>query len=165
MIQPIVDMLEASLGPMGLAGLGAGIAIILTGISSAKGLEVAGHTAAGVTAEDEKNFKNALVLQALPTTQVIYGFIIAVLIIFMGIYSEKIETTHQGWICLLSGLAVGFTGISAVNQGRVASSGIGAAAKNERILSNVLLYAVMPETAALFGFVAAFLMLWSAGLF
>lgn len=165
MWEPVSTMLETALGPTGLAAMGAGIAIILTGMSSARGLEVAGHSAAGVTAEDDKNFKNALVLQALPTTQVIYGFIIGVIIVFFGIMSEKITSLDQGWRCLMAGLAVGFTGYSAVNQGRVASSGIGASAKNQSILSKVMVYAVMPETAALFGFVTAFLLLLSANLF
>jgi len=158
-------MLESALGPAGLAAAGAGIAISLTGLSSAKGLEVAGHTAAGVTAEEESNFTSALILQALPQTQVVYGFIIAVVIVYNGLINGGVADIAQGWACLISGVAVGLTGYSAVNQGRVAASSIGAAAKNQVIRSKVLIYVVMPEIAALFGFVIALLMLMSAGLF
>jgi len=148
----------------GLAALGAGVAIAITGISSARGLEVAGNSAAGVTAEDEENFSSALILQALPQTQVVYGFIIAILIV-VGLINGSIETWDQGWLSLVAGLAVGLTGISAINQGRVASSSIGAVARNKAIRGKVLIYVVMPEIAALFGFVIAILVLQSGGVF
>jgi len=152
----------AFLGSLGwtgnvLAALGAAVGISITGISAARGLEVAGHSAAGVTAEREENFSSALILQALPQTQVIYGFIISILI-FMGIRGGPL-TVEQGWLCLAAGIAVGLTGISAINQGKVAASSIGAVAKNASIRGKVLIYVVMPEIAALFGFVIAMVLL------
>ncbi|NIP40429.1 MAG: V-type ATP synthase subunit K, partial [Candidatus Aenigmarchaeota archaeon] len=59
-----------------LGAVGAAIAIAIAGVSSARGLEIAGNTAAGATGEKEENFSSALILQALPQTQVIYAFII-----------------------------------------------------------------------------------------
>ena len=59
-----------------LAILGAAIAA-LAGIGSALGVGVAGEAASGVVAEDPKKFGQALILQALPGTQGIYGLLIA----------------------------------------------------------------------------------------
>ena len=146
-----------------LAAIGAAIAICLTGLSSARGLEVAGHSAAGVTAEREENFASALILQALPQTQVIYGFIIGILIL-VGIMNGGM-TVEKGWLCLAAGVAVGLTGISAINQGKVAASSIGAVAKNANIRGKVLIYVVMPEIAALFGFVIAIVLLIAGDIF
>ena len=143
--------------------LGAAIAIMVAGVSSAKGLEIAGNTAAGATGEDEKNFSSSLILQAMPQTQVIYGFIIGILII-LGIMNGGL-TMEKGWFALAAGLAVGITGISAVSQGKVASSSIGATAKNAAIKGKVLIFVVMPEIAALFGFVVGIMTLIAGGVF
>ncbi|MBU4406066.1 MAG: permease, partial [Candidatus Altiarchaeota archaeon] len=62
-----------------IAALAAALGIASTGYFSAKGLEMSGNAAAGVTGEDEENFSAALILEALPQTQVVYGFIISVL--------------------------------------------------------------------------------------
>lgn len=146
-----------------LGAVGAAIAIALAGLSSAKGLEIAGNTAAGATGEKEENFSSALILQAMPQTQVIYAFIIGILII-LGIMGGNM-TIEKGFLSLFAGLAVGITGVSAVNQGKVASSSIGATAKNAAIKGKVLIFVVMPEIAALFGFVVAIMVLIAGAVF
>ncbi|NOX71763.1 MAG: V-type ATP synthase subunit K [Candidatus Micrarchaeota archaeon] len=143
--------------------IGSAIAIIVAGVSSAKGLEIAGNAAAGATGENEENFSSSLILQAMPQTQVIYGFIVGILII-LGIMNGGL-TVEKGMISLFAGMAVGLTGISAINQGKVAASSIGAAAKNAAIKGKVLIFVVMPEIAALFGFVIAIMALISVGVF
>ena len=146
-----------------LGAIGAAVAIALAGLSSAKGLEIAGNTAAGATGEKEENFSSALILQAMPQTQVIYAFIIGILII-LGIMAGNM-TIEKGFLSLFAGLAVGITGVSAVNQGKVASASIGAAAKNSSIKGKVLIFVVMPEIAALFGFVVAIMVLIAGNVF
>lgn len=146
-----------------LAAAGAMIAIVVAGIASAKGLGISGNAAAGVTGEDEKNFSSALILEALPQTQVVYGFIIAVLIV-VGIMGGGMDL-EKGLISIVAGTIVGFTGLSAIPQGKVAAASIGAVAKNEKIRGKVLVFIVMPEIAALFGFVIAILLLVSASVF
>jgi len=146
-----------------LGAIGAAIAIGITGYSSAKGLEISGHAAAGVTGENEENFSSALILEALPQTQVVYGFIIAVLIV-LGIMGGEM-TLEKGLVALTAGTAVGITGLSGILQGKVAASAVGAAAKNPAIKGKVLIFVVMPEIAALFGFVIAILLLISAKVF
>ena len=146
-----------------LGALGAGIAIAVAGLGSAKGLEIAGNTAAGVTGEKEENFSSALILQALPQTQCIYGFIIAILI-SLGIMGGAMNM-EKGFLSLTAGVVVGLTGLTGIMQGKVASASIGASAKNPGIKGKVLIFVVMPEIAALFGFVIAIMLLISGQVF
>ncbi len=146
-----------------LGAIGAAIAIGVAGYGSVKGLEISGHAAAGVTGEDEGNFSSALILEALPQTQVVYGFIIAVLIV-LGIMGGEM-TLQKGLVSLIAAIVVGIMGLSGILQGRVAASAVGAAAKNPAIKGKVLIFVVMPEIAALFGFVISILLLISGHVF
>src|SRR5690554_7641804 len=60
--------------------MGAALAVGLAGIGSAMGVAIAGKAATGVLSEKPDLFGKVLVLQALPGTQGIYGFLMAVLI-------------------------------------------------------------------------------------
>ncbi len=146
-----------------LGAAGAALAIVIAGLGSAKGLEIAGNTAAAVTGEKEENFSSALILQAMPQTQCIYGFIIGILIA-LGIMGGNM-TMEKGLLSLTAGLVVGITGLTGILQGKVASSSIGASAKNPNIKGKVLIFVVMPEIAALFGFVIAIMLLISGQVF
>ena len=64
-----------------LAIAGAALAAALGGIGSAYGVRLGGQAAAGVVSENPDLFGKLLVLQALPGTQGIYGFLTAVLVI------------------------------------------------------------------------------------
>jgi len=146
-----------------LGAIGAALAIGIAGYGSAKGLGIAGNTASGVTGENEENFSSALILEALPQTQVVYGFIIAVLIV-LGIMGGGM-TLEKGMVAMVASMVVGVSGVSALLQGKVAISAIVAAAKNPRVKGKVLLFVVMPEIAALFGFVIAIMLLISGKVF
>ncbi len=144
-----------------LGGIGAALAIGIAGYGSAKGLGISGNAASGVTGENEGNFSSALILQVLPQTQVVYGFIIAVLII-LSIMGEAMSL-EKGGVALAAGIAVGVTGLSGIAQGNAAAAAIGAATKNPKVRGKVLIFVVMPEIAALFGFVIAIMLLISGG--
>ena len=81
-----------------LAILGAALAAGLAGTGSALGIGIAGQAAAGVVTEDPEKFGKALLLQALPGTQGIYGFLAAVLVmqkvgLFGGSLSRRFRLT------------------------------------------------------------------------
>ena len=73
-----------------LALIGAALATILSGIGSAKGVGMTTEAGMGVLAEDSSKFGKLLVLELLPGTQGLYGFIVAVIIIILGGYFKKI---------------------------------------------------------------------------
>ena len=73
-----------------IALLGAALAAAFAGMGSAKGVGMVGEAASGLLTEDPSKFGKALILQALPGTQGIYGLITAFLIIFkIGILRDR----------------------------------------------------------------------------
>lgn len=145
-----------------LAVLGAGVALGVPGICSAIGLRAAGVAGAGAVAENKENFKNALVLQSLPQTQTIYGFITALFIIMgAGLLggAEQVVPLEKGLIMLAAGLIVAVTGVSAVFQGLVAAAGIASSAKNPDAFVPSIVFTGQVETPAIFGFIAALIVL------
>ena len=143
-----------------LAILGASIAIIFAGMGSAKGTSIAGQAAAGAVSEDSSKFGKLLVLQLLPGTQGLYGFIIAFLILSKaGLLGTSVAlTAAQGFQLLASGLAIGITGYtSGVAQGKAAAAGVGIVAKNADELGKAITLAAIVETYALLGLLISFL--------
>ena len=67
----------------GLIAIGAGVAIGFAGLGSGIGQGIASSAAAGATAENEKLLAKMLVFAALPETQAIYGFVIAIILLFV----------------------------------------------------------------------------------
>ncbi|MCX6695194.1 MAG: permease [Candidatus Altiarchaeota archaeon] len=141
-----------------LAVLGASIGLGFAGYGASKGLGISGAAAAGATAEDEKNFSKFLVLEALPQTQVIYAFVIAILIT-LGVMKGAM-TIEKGFMCIGVGIALAvMEGVSGVYQGVAAAAAVGAAAKNPKVSGKLIIYVVMVELTALLGFVFGILTL------
>ena len=151
-----------------LALLGAAIAVIASGIGSSKGVGLAGQAATGVTAEDPDKFMKCLLLQLLPATQGIYGFIIAFLVVLNAkIFGGPIAayTVEQGLFILAGCLPVGIGGLFSANyQGIVAVSAIGLVAKRPENSAKGMLMVAMVETYALLGFIVSFLAVFIGGL-
>lgn len=145
----------------GLAVVGAALALGIAGVSTAMGLKAAGVAAAAAVAEKKEHFKNGLILQALPQTQTIYGFITAILIIVGAglLGGDRTLTTYEGLCALGAGAVVAITGISALAQGIVASAGITSCTKNNEAFVPSLLFAGQCETPAIFGFIIALIIL------
>ena len=111
----------------------------------------------GVVAEDPSKFSATMILQALPATQSIYGFVIAFMII--GKLGD-VSTLEQGLSLFAVGLPVGIVGwYSAVYQGKVATAGIHLIAKRPEALGNAIIYALMVEMFAILSLVTSILML------
>ena len=129
--------------------LGAALAVLLSGIGSARGVGIAGQAAAGLVIDEPEKFGKAMVLQLLPGTQGLYGFVIGLFIMFR----LSPEMT-------IAGLPVGFVGLrSALYQGQVAVAGINILAKNETHQTKGIILAVMVETYAILAFAMSFLLL------
>jgi V/A-type H+-transporting ATPase subunit K len=141
---------------------GAAIAMGTAGLSTAIGTQIAGLAAAGSVVEKKENFKNALVLQALPQTQTVYAFITA-LLIFIGAGllggAAKELSLEQGLAMFGAGVIVAITSISAIYQGIVAGSGIVSTTKNPDTLAPCLVFGGQCETPAIFGFITALILL------
>ena len=145
-----------------LAMLGAALAAILAGIGSARGVSIVGEAAAGLLTEDPSKFGKALILQALPGTQGIYGLITAFLIIFKaGILNGTSAelTVGQGAYFFVAALPIAFVGLSsAVKQGKVAASGISLIAKRPDEVGKAITSAALVETYAIFAVLVSMLL-------
>jgi len=66
---------------MGLVGLGAALAVGISAYASGVAEKEIGAAAIGAMAEDEKLFGKGLILTVIPETLVIFGLVIAILLI------------------------------------------------------------------------------------
>ena len=150
-----------------LALAGAACAALVSGIGSAKGVGMAGEASAGVVSENPEVFGKCLVLQLLPGTQGIYGFLIAFIVLLMTIFLGGMVplTTTQGLLIFVGCMPVAIVGlISAIYQGRVASSAINMVAVRPELSGRGITMAVMVETYAVFALLTSFLMVFFVAL-
>ncbi len=153
-------------GPMGayLAMIGAGIAVGASGMGAAIGVGIAGASGTSAIAEDPKRFRNALIFQAFPQTQAIYGLLVGIMILMYthafasGLHVSVDVPIGAGLIAIGAGLSVGIAGLSAIGQGIVAGTGIGVTRK-EGTFGKAVVFTVLPETQAIYGLLVAILLL------
>ncbi len=145
-------------GGLILAALGVALAVIMPGIGSARGVGMVGEAAAGLITEEPEKFGKSLVLQLLPGTQGLYGFVIG-LMVFLKLKAGMPLT--DGFYLMLSCLPIAFVGWkSAISQARTAAAGIAILAKNPEHNTKGIIYAAMVETYALLGFVISLLLVF-----
>ncbi len=143
-----------------LAVLGAALAVIFAGMGSAKGVGIVGEAASGLISEDSDRFGQAILLQALPGTQGIYGLLTAFMILNkIGLLSGNIAVSSlEGLALLASAMPIAIVGyFSAISQGRVAASAIGIIAKKPEDLAKGITFAAMVETYAVLALLASIL--------
>jgi len=148
-------------GGIVFAVLGIALAVLLSGIGSAKGVGIVGEAATGLIIEEPEKFGKSLVLQLLPGTQGLYGFVIGL----MSLGSLSVDMSmQQGLYILFACLPIAFVGLySAIYQSKVAASGLAILAKNEDHSTKGIISSVMVETYALLAFVMSLILLSSGG--
>ena len=151
-----INYFVENFGGMVFGALGVALAVGMSGVGSAKGVGIVGQSAASLLAEQPEKFGKALVLELLPGTQGLYGFVIGFLIL------NNLSTTttlSQGLYLFAAALPIAITGLlSAIAQGKVAASGIQILAKNPDHNTKGIILSAMVETYALLGFVISFLL-------
>ena len=144
-----------------LAILGAALTVGLSGIGSARGVGLVGEAGAGLLSEDSSMFMKILVLELLPGTQGLYGFLIAVIIfVKTGILSgAPVEMTWtQGLSILAAALPMAIVGyFSAIYQGRVSASGVSLIAKKPTELVKGMTMAALVEFYAVLALLVSFI--------
>jgi V/A-type H+-transporting ATPase subunit K len=143
-------------GGVFFASLGIAFAVLFSGIGSAKGISTVGQAASGLIIEEPEKFGRSLILQLLPGTQGLYGFVIGLLV--LGRLNADMSLV-EGMYLFASCLPVGFVGWqSAIAQGKTAAAGISILAKNEEHSTKGIIYSVMVETYALLAFVISLIL-------
>ena len=146
-----------------LAILGAALATFMAGMGSAKGVNMVGKASAGLLSENPSLFGKTLVLQALPMTQGLYGFVTGFLILFkIGVLGGgAVElTVAQGTYYLFAALPIAIVGLySAVKQAEVAVAGVALLSKRPDQLGKAITSTALVETYAIFAVLVSLLLI------
>ena len=146
-----------TIGGYALGILGAGLAAFMAGIGSAKGTGIAGEAGAGLVSEDPSKFGKAMILQVIPGTQGLYGFVIWFLAFGKLVPGMNVA---QGLQVLSACLPIAFGGLlSGIAQGKVAAASINILAKKPDDWSKGMILCITVEFYAILSLLASFMML------
>lgn len=135
--------------------IGATLAVGVAGMGSAKAVSLVGQASAGLLSEDTSMFGKVLILQLLPGTQGLYGFIVAIFVLIQTriLTGTPADVSWQmGLLYLAACLPMALGGyFSAVHQGKVATAGVNFIGKQPdqsgravTMASLVEFYAILP---------------------
>lgn len=135
--------------------VGPALALGLSAIGAAIGCGYAGITSHGVMSRVDEGHTKFLALSAVPASQMIYGFILMLLL------SQSVES---GGVSPLSAIAIGVSSgsaimMAAIFQGMCCVSAIQASAKKPSVFGKTFVAIGIVESFALFAFVFALLLL------
>ena len=152
-----------SFGGLALALLGAGLAVGLSCVGSAKGTGIAGEAGTGLLSEDPSKSGKVMVLQLLPGTQGLYGLVVWFFaLISMGMLdgSAVNMSVTEGMQYLVACLPMAIGGLlSAIAQGRVAAGSINILAKKPDDWSKGMVLCITVEFYAILSLLASMLMI------
>ena len=147
-----------TIGGLGFTILGAALTAGLCCIGSAKGTGMVGEAASGLVSEDPDKSTKCLILQVLPGTQGLYGFVALFIVLGqVGILSGSpvAVTVSQGLAFFAACLPIMLGGwLSAVFQGRMAAASIGIVAKHPEASTKGIIFCGIVEFYAILSLVA-----------
>ncbi len=144
-----------------IALIGAVLATALACMGSARGVGIACEAGAAVINEDPSKSGKVLLLEALPGSQGIYGFVTAFMVLTkIGILGGSADVSlAQGIYFLLACLPIGLVGYqSAIKQGRVCAAGMNILSKRPDDFIKGVIAAALVETYAIFSLLVSLLL-------
>lgn len=156
----MVENFLQSYGGMALGLLGAALAAALACAGSGLGTGYAGQACAGLISEDPSKFGKAMILQVIPGTQGLYGFVVWFLannaIVSAGAGMDV--ATGMKYFAACMPIAIGGL-ISAAAQGKVAAASINILAKKPDDWSKGMVFCITVEFYAILCLLASIMML------
>ena len=147
-----------TIGGLGFTILGAALTAGLCCIGSAKGTGMVGEAASGLVSEDPDKSTKCLILQVLPGTQGLYGFVALFIVLGrVGILSGSpvAVTVSQGLAFFAACLPIMLGGwLSAIFQVRVAAACVGIVAKHPEASTKGIIFCGIVEFYAILSLVA-----------
>ena len=143
------------------AFFGAALAVGFAASGSAVGVGIASEAACGAIVDDPSKFAQLLILQLLPGTQGLYGFIVSILIMSdIGVLGgTPPASVAAGLLYLAAGLPIAVGGyFSAVGQGKVCAAGVNIVTKKPEESSKAIVAASLVEFYALLSFIVSLLL-------
>lgn len=151
------------IGGMALALLGAGLAVGLSCVGSAKGTGIAGEAGSGLLSQDPSKSGKVMVLQLLPGTQGLYGLVVWFFaLIQMGMLDGSAAgmSVAEGLQYFAACMPMALGGLlSAIAQGRVAAGSINILAKKPDDWSKGMVLCITVEFYAILSLLASMLMI------
>ena len=156
----MVENFLQSYGGMALGLLGAALAAALACAGSGLGTGYAGQACAGLISEDPSKFGKAMILQVIPGTQGLYGFVVWFLannaIVQQG--AGMAGMTGMTYFAACMPIAIGGL-IAAAAQGKVAAASINILAKKPDDWSKGMVFCITVEFYAILCLLASIMML------
>ena len=143
LVQTWIEFFMNNNGGMIFGAIGVALAVGLAGIGSAKGVGLVGEAASGLVTEEPEKFGKALVLELLPGTQGLYGFVIGFVAYTKLAPGMDLAT---GLVLVGACLPVAIAGLfSGIAQGRVAAAGIQILAKKPELAFEEAVRRMLPS--------------------
>ena len=143
-----------------LALIGAALAVAIPAVGSSFGMTAAQQAAAGVISEEPEKFGKTLILQLLPSSNALYGFVVAFLVLLNTVMAGAGAPTYtnvQGLMVLGACIPVALVGMSAIAQGKVCAACITMVGKRGELSGRAITMAIFIELFALFGLIFSIL--------
>lgn len=141
-----------------IAILGAVLAVVLTGIGSSIGMAWVQQAAAGVVSEEPEKYGKTLILQLIPSSNALYGFVVGFLVVSNILFGGAAYDVTQGLTILGMCLPVAIVGlIACLCQAKVCVAGISMVGKKVELSGRALTMAVFIELFALFALIISVL--------
>ena len=149
----------ATFGGLAIGLLGAALAAALACAGSAQGTGIAGEACSGLISEDPSKFGKAMILQVIPGTQGLYGFVVWFLANNAIINNPGMDVaTGMKYFAACMPIAIGGL-ISAAAQGKVAAASINILAKKPDDWSKGMVFCITVEFYAILCLLASIMML------
>lgn len=132
--------------------VGVAFAVLFTGVGSSIGMRIVVKSTAGVLAEKPELFGRLLILNALPTTNGIYGFLVGILILIqegmpLGEGTLGMVLKADGIRYLMAAIPIGIVGlVAAIAQAKAAAYSVYMTGKRPETSSRGLVLSSMVET-------------------
>ena len=143
--------------------LGAGLAVCISGVGSARGTGIVGEAASGLLCEDSGKFGKAMILQVIPGTHGLFGLVVGFLCMLrMGVFSGDFATLGLAegmrYFAACLPIAIG-GGLTAQAQGRVAAGAINLLAIRPEDWAKGIVLCITVEFYAILSLLVSLLML------
>jgi V/A-type H+-transporting ATPase subunit K len=138
--------------------IGAVLAASLAGTGSSIGVSLVQQASCGIIAEQPEKYNKTLVLQLIPASQALYGFVVGFLVLTKIVLADASYSLNNGLMVMGGCLAIGISGLfSGIAQGKVCTAGAIMVGRRDELSGRALTMAVVTELFALFGLIISIL--------
>ena len=146
------------LGGTAFALIGAALAVSMCCTGSAFGMSYVQRSSCGIIAEHPEKYSKTLLLQLIPSSSGLYGFIVGFLVLARSVLAGADYTLDQGLMVMGGCLAVAIAGcFAAIAQGKVCASAVVMVGKKDELMGRAITMCVFTELFALFGLIVSIL--------